>query len=139
MTNFGEYQLYYEPSEWGAGSMDPSISMKISAEATLSQMLEFFESFLKAAGYQFDSLSVTQSDFPQKIESVNSDTKNLNDFWDDDGFSLVGNPWNVTFSGNLSEDSIAYIGSGLFGSEGEDHISFIPTRSNFGSEVVTFS
>jgi hypothetical protein len=115
MTNFGEYQLYYLPSEWGEGSMDPSITMKVSAEANLSQMLQFFESFLRAAGYQIDGQSlVLQEDEP--VVQFNADRSTGDQsFWEDDGFSMIGNPWMAT------------VGSGLRGGQfGEDVVSFGP-------------
>lgn len=35
--------------------VEPEITMKISAEATLPQMLSFFETFLRSAGYVLDA------------------------------------------------------------------------------------
>jgi hypothetical protein len=87
--------------------------MKISAEANLSQMLEFFESFLRAAGYQLDGQTLTLLTEEEAFPSVNDN------FWEDDGFSFTGNP---------------YISTRVPG--GEDRISFSPA---FGNSVVTFS
>ena len=52
MLEFGKYTLKYEPP--GDTPEDHSVEMVISSEANLSQMLEFFSSFLRAAGYEFD-------------------------------------------------------------------------------------
>ena len=52
MLEFGKYTLKYEPPV--GSSTDHSIKMSISSEATLTQMLEFFQSFLRAAGYEFE-------------------------------------------------------------------------------------
>jgi hypothetical protein len=52
MLEFGKYTLKYEPP--GETPEDHSVAMTISSEANLTQMLEFFNSFLRAAGYEFD-------------------------------------------------------------------------------------
>jgi hypothetical protein len=52
MLEFGKYTLKYEPPT--ETPEDHSVSMTISSEANLSQMLEFYSSFLRAAGYEFD-------------------------------------------------------------------------------------
>ena len=52
MLEFGKYTLKYVPP--GETPEDHSVEMTISSEANLSQMLEFFSSFLRAAGYEFD-------------------------------------------------------------------------------------
>lgn len=48
MTTFGKYRLLYDPP---GGSLEPEIAMGISAEADLKDMLDFFKTFLMAAGY----------------------------------------------------------------------------------------
>ena len=52
MLEFGKYTLKYMPPD--GSPTDHCIEMTISSEANLSQMLEFFSSFLRAAGYEFD-------------------------------------------------------------------------------------
>jgi hypothetical protein len=52
MLEFGKYTLKYEPPS--ETPEDHSVLMTISSEANLPQMLEFFSSFLRAAGYEFD-------------------------------------------------------------------------------------
>ena len=83
MTTFGTYRLSYEPP---AGSIDASIDMSISAEANLSDMLSFFETFLRAATYPLDP------EHELGIERKAPDFGSSQDFWEDDGVSLLGNP-----------------------------------------------
>ena len=82
MLEFGKYILKYEPP--GETPEDHSVVMTISSEANLQQMMEFFSSFLRAAGYEFDGkelcLERTAPDFSQ-------------DFWEEDGISFTGNPY----------------------------------------------
>jgi len=125
MTTFGTYRLSYEPP---AGSMEANIDMSISAEANLSDMLSFFGDFLRAATYPLDQ------GHELSIERKAPDFGNTQDFWEDDGVSWVGNPWAATLGS--SDLGITYIGSGLKGGMGEDHLSFDPC---FGNNVVTFS
>ena len=127
MTVFGTYQLSYKPP---AGSTEASIDMSISSEANLSEMLSFFGDFLRAATYPLDQ------DHELVIERMAPDFGDQS-FWEDDGVSMVGNPWGVTYGS--SDLGIVYIGSGLQGAMGEDHISFSPVRSGFSNSVVTFS
>jgi hypothetical protein len=83
MTTFGTYRLSYEPP---AGSTEANIDMSISAEANLSEMLSFFGDFLRAATYPLDQ------DHELSIERKAPDFGNTQDFWEDDGVSLLGNP-----------------------------------------------
>ena len=57
--------------------------------------------------------------------------KDLNDFWEDDGISLTGNPYysgsdyiNFSSNGAGAGETIAFTGSGVRGGMGEDYISF---------------
>lgn len=52
MLEFGTYALKYLPPD--GSPTDHTIEMSISSEANLQQMLEFFQSFLRAAGYELD-------------------------------------------------------------------------------------
>jgi hypothetical protein len=83
---------------------------------------------LRAAAYPLDA------DHELGIERKAPDFGSTQDFWEDDGISWVGNPWAVTYGS--SDQGIAYIGSGLQGAMGEDHLNFSPC---FGNNVVTFS
>jgi len=123
MTSFGKFWFrYIAPGT--DNPLDPSIDFSVTAEADLHQILKVFENFLKANGYDLDDreLSLTR-----KAPEFNSDD------WGDDGVSWVGNPWAVTYGS--SDQGMFYIGSGLKGAMGEDHLNFAPC---FGSDVVTF-
>jgi hypothetical protein len=128
MITFGTYRLTYTPPEETFGSVESTVDMSISSEADLNDMLGFFEDFLRATGYQLGN-SILQLEEPPALNSSNQD------FWEDDGVSLVGNPWTATL-GNYgkSDQGIVFTGTRLPG--GDDHLSF---RSCFGSDVVTFS
>ena len=52
MIEFGKYTLEYMPPD--GSPTDHTIKMSISSEATITQMLEFYTSFLKASGYFID-------------------------------------------------------------------------------------
>jgi hypothetical protein len=78
MFDFGRYVLSYQPPE---GAVEADVSMSISSEADLTQMLRFFESFLQAAGYEFEGkelcLERTAPDFDSK------------EYWSDKFFRLL--------------------------------------------------
>jgi hypothetical protein len=73
MIEFGKYTLKYVPP--GETPEDHSVSMTISSEANLSQMLEFFSSFLRAAGYEFDGKELC-------LEREAPDFSDVPDKWD---------------------------------------------------------
>ena len=56
MVEFGRYTLSYDPPE---GAVEADVSMSISSQADLTEMLHFFESFLKASGYYLDGQELT--------------------------------------------------------------------------------
>ena len=66
--------------------------------------------------------STYESLLPEGFSAVPAaDSVNYNhDFWEEDGISLTGNPY-------YSPDTIAFIGSGLPGGLGDDHISINST------------
>jgi len=69
----------------------------------------------------------------EELEMSNITFGNPQDFWEEDGISLTGNPY---ITGSPSDDTINFssmsygaaepvvIGGGIFGGMGEDHISF---------------
>lgn len=66
MISYGEYQLSYTPPERG---IESRITMSISAEANLDQMLEIFLNFLRASGYFIApdaTLEIVEGDEPEK-------------------------------------------------------------------------
>jgi hypothetical protein len=128
MSSFGVYRLSYEPPSWGTVSCESTVDMSISGEADIPQMLDFFESFLKAVGYILDGKEI------ELVDKQSTPATFSRDIWDDDGVSLVGNPWAATMNSQI-QDSMVYVGSGLKGAEGDDHLSF---DRCFGNNVVTF-
>lgn len=59
MYEFGRYRLTYEPP---SDAIEAEVSMTISAEATLSQMVELFQNFLQVHGYLNDEAVLKVSD-----------------------------------------------------------------------------
>ena len=51
MVEFGKHIIKYKPP---AGAEESKVKMSIPADAGLSQMLEFFEQYLRGAGYFFE-------------------------------------------------------------------------------------
>jgi hypothetical protein len=61
MTSTGRYIVRYEPSDSQHEYLQTKIEMSISDEATYEDMANFFDAFLKAAGYIYDgSLQVSE-------------------------------------------------------------------------------
>lgn len=56
MTDFGRYRLSYEPgpNDPYSGVLGVDIEMSISGEANLTQLVSFFDAFLKASGFVYD-------------------------------------------------------------------------------------
>ena len=136
MIEFGKYTLKYEPPT--SGGIEATVDMSISSEASLSEMLEFFTSFLKASGYYIDEnkeLVIDRkapdfSDVPDKWGFSN---------WDAGAFSPT------EYSGVVGGDFVI-AGAGLPGGMGDDIISFGSARpaqdvktDTSGSDVITFS
>jgi len=97
--------------------------MSISAEASLGDMLNFFDSFLKASGYVYDGeLKIVENE-PEtpKFDKPLATTGSNQDFWYEDGISLTGNP--------------GVLGGGLKGGMSDDYICFKPSLD---SNLVTF-
>ena len=74
--------------------------------------------------------STYESLLPEGFSAVPAaDSVKMNqDFWEEDGISLTGNPY-------YSPDTIVFTGSGVLGGLGEDHIS-INTPSTFNLTVT---
>jgi hypothetical protein len=79
MLEFGKYTLKYEPPS--ETPEDHSVSMTISSEANIPQMLEFFSSFLRAAGYEFDGKELC-------LERTAPDFGDISDFGTNSGASM---------------------------------------------------
>jgi hypothetical protein len=70
MLEFGKYTLKYKPPK---GAAETKVKMEITSEASISELLVFFEDFMRASGYVIDGkrLSLEQeapdfSDVPEK-------------------------------------------------------------------------
>jgi len=112
MACFGTYRLTYTPS--GEGSpIEPAIDMRISGEASLAEMLSTFESFLLASGYQIGDQELV-------LETRLNVSPSDQSYWDEDGISLVGNPW--TDFGR--DDDRIFVGSGVRGGMSSDVVKF---------------
>ena len=62
MNSTGRYIVRYEPSDSQHEYLQTTIEMSISDEASLEDMANFFDSFLKAATYVYDgSLKVVEN------------------------------------------------------------------------------
>lgn len=129
MTDFGKFTFTYTPPETNHyDQVEPTITMSISSEADLQEMTELFTTFLSSNGYFLEEESL-------KKEDTKSSTENWNSFWEDDGTSLVGNPWTNTFNNTINSSDSVIVGSGLLGSQGNDHFYF---DRSFGNSFVTF-
>ena len=72
-----------------------------------------------AWNFLYDAMSEQQNDMVTLGGNISEATaKDYNDFWQDDGFSLTGNPY-------AAPDTISFMPGGL----GEDHLSFNMTTS----------
>lgn len=106
MYEFGTYRLTYEPPQ---GAIESVIDLSISAEADLDQVVEFFTSFLRAAGYPLDFSEVLEvAAPPEEEEKVAKPRDRWGDDGGDDGISLLGNPWGSVFPGAYSEDTLCF-------------------------------
>jgi hypothetical protein len=125
MIEFGKYTLEYVPPD--GSPTDHSIKMSISSEATVTQMLEFFTSFLKASGYYIDDNK--ELVFERSAPDFSDVSDSSQDFWHEDGISLTGNPcasgdYYISSPVTPGATSPTYIGSGILGGWGKDVISF---------------
>jgi hypothetical protein len=119
MIEFGKYTLKYEPPT--SGGIEPTVNMSISSEADLNEMLEFFQSFLTASGYYIaddQELKLTSVSPVSFFNTATTGSFSFSDqsFWEDDGFSLTGNPC-------TGQDSL-FVSSRLVGGMANDVISF---------------
>ena len=73
-----------------------------------------------AWSFLYDAMSEQQNAVTTLGGISEATEKDYNDFWDDDGFSLTGNPY---ASPDLINFSTSYTGSRVIGGLGEDHIS----------------
>ena len=129
MTPFGTYRLVYEPP---ANTLEGSMEMSISSEATLDQMLDLYAAFLRASGYAIDfgaELSFIQEEQRESFDPMIEDWSPSQDFWKEDGISLTGNPYAsgdyyISSPVTPGVTSPTYISSGVLGGMGNDIVSF---------------
>lgn len=129
--DYGTYRLSYTPPASTGEEDYPNIAIEMTTggDASVSQMLQFFEAFLSAAGY------VLKGDL-QIVEA--SPKENFVPFstfdFGDDGFSFTGNPY-------AAPDTIQF--AGIQGGMGTDTISFGAAQSveygvEGGKDIITF-
>jgi hypothetical protein len=107
MFEFGRYTLSYQPPE---GAVEADVSMSISSEADISEMLRFFEAFLQASGYQLDGQELT-------LEVPKYDS----------GYTVKPFTFNDTLFGSSSSDTISFGAANFAGMRGgmsDDVIKF---------------
>ena len=99
MDSTGRYIVRYEPSNSDHEYLQTKIEMSISDEATYDDMANFFDAFLKAAGFIYDGFLTIVKDEPKRksyeiSEPVGSVTSiNWGDSLDyrtEDGYTLTG-------------------------------------------------
>lgn len=73
MNDFGRYRLTYEPP---SDAIEADITMSISSDANLPQLLELFGDFLRATGYvgSDETLQTSGSDTPELLTGYFGDT-----------------------------------------------------------------
>lgn len=117
MTDFGRYRLSYEPGPHDpySGVLESAVEMSISGEAELPQLTDFFDSFLRAAGYVFDGKVQIVKPERKPDYHTSAPVSSVTSYsWGDDGFSLTGNPY-------FAPDTLG--SSGILGGVGNDVIS----------------
>jgi hypothetical protein len=121
-SDYGTYRLTYTPPASTGEEDYPNIAIDMSTDgdASVPQMLRFFEAFLSAAGYVLKGeLEVVET---KADNNLGKDTpfayRDIFDFGDDD-FSFTGNPYAPIFS----PDTISF--------------SSYTTAGGFSSNVVT--
>ena len=75
MVEFGKFILKYKSPK---GVSEPNLKMAISSEATLPEMLNFFEQFLQNAGYDLDDKSLVLAE----DEGSMTCEKHWDEFWE---------------------------------------------------------
>lgn len=91
-SDYGIYRLTYTPPEPSGCEEYPSIAIEMSTggDASVSQMLKFFEAFLSAAGYILNGeLQVVE----EKDEKNQPYFDSYGSVYYDDAFSMTGNPY----------------------------------------------
>jgi hypothetical protein len=100
-SDYGTYRLTYTPPASTGEEDYPNIAIDMSTggDASVPQMLRFFEAFLSAAGYVLKGeLEIVETEADNNLrEDTPFAYRDIFDFGDD-GFSLTGNPYAPVFS-----------------------------------------
>jgi hypothetical protein len=68
MDTFGRYRLQFEPSP---EDTSPTVVMELTGQASLDQMLSFFDCFLKANGYLYDGeVTIEDTESPSLYQTT---------------------------------------------------------------------
>ena len=100
MYEFGKYTLKYEPPD--GSPTDHAIEMTISSNANLTQMLEFFQSFLRGAGYHFEGKELC-------FEREAPDLTDIPERWEpfDFGFPQPSRQWQGSTVSSTGDNVVA--------------------------------
>jgi hypothetical protein len=113
-NEYGTYRLSYTPPASTGLEDYPNIAIEMSTDgdASVDQMLRFFEAFLAAAGYVLKGdLQVVEPEEEWKPDPNAIRITSGFDYFGDDGFSFTGNPY-------AAPDTIGF--AGIPGGMGQD-------------------
>jgi len=112
MDTYGRYRLQFEPH---SDDYSPSVTMEITGQSSLDQMLSFFDCFLKANGYVYDGEVTILEGEGEAFDKQ---------YWQDKYLELLGtpsetvSPYYVTCQGSQGVDFVP------FSSYVEDAVNF---------------
>jgi hypothetical protein len=109
MTDFGRYRISYEPGPFDpySGVLEHAVEMSISGQASIEQMLSFFDAFLKANGYVYDG----------EVQIVEGEEAFDKQYWQSKYLELLRSPsetvshYNVTCQGSQGVDFVPFSSS----------------------------
>ena len=103
-SDYGTYRLTFDPP---SDQITPGVTMTLSGEANLDQMLELFEGFLRASGYALDGDLEIRPETPTADSFIPFDTF---------GSSVI--------YGGSGTDTISFAGAGMRGGMADDVVRF---------------
>jgi len=122
------------------------VEMRVPEHCNVTEILDFFQRFLVASGFMFNDdevIKVVNENEPEETPlTFNKGDVNVTDdgTWrvhDGDSwlnFNSTADPWGL---------NTTYIGSGVFGGIGDDHITLaggpVPIPGAAGKDIITFS
>jgi hypothetical protein len=106
MADFGRYRISYEPGPFDpySGVLEHAVEMSISGQASIEQMLSFFDAFLKANGYVYDG----------DVQIVKGEEVFDKKYWQDKYLDLLrtppetASPYYVTCQGSQGVDFVPF-------------------------------